>query len=183
VDPDNRRPVDFAARQAALDSLAPWLDDPRPGETGRAALVSELLDAWPDGRIKLYLTARLLRARRHDPSVFLDGAYIPLQVDVPVPGGALAFARVHGPRAIVVLVPRLVATLTGVARAYPLGRDCWRDSRALLPPDLAGRTFRNLLTGERLLPTAAAPGAWLPLAAVFERCPVGVLESLEARDG
>ena len=47
VDPDNRRPVDFAARQAVLaaSAEADWL---------------ELASHWTDGRIKLALTHRLL---------------------------------------------------------------------------------------------------------------------------
>ena len=57
VDPDNRRPVDFAARQAALDaSAAPdW---------------AELAAHWTDGRIKLALTHRLLSLRNELPAVF-----------------------------------------------------------------------------------------------------------------
>ena len=51
VDPDNRRPVDYARRRKLLDSL-----------TG--ATPEELLQNWPDGRIKLFLTQRLLRFRR-----------------------------------------------------------------------------------------------------------------------
>ena len=57
VDPDNRRPVDFAARIAALRAL----DDALERGTSRAALARELLAAWPDGRIKLYVLATLLR--------------------------------------------------------------------------------------------------------------------------
>src|SRR5690606_33596663 len=44
VDPDNRRPVDYAARRA-------WLDDPRDWDT--------LLRHWRDGAVKAQLLARL----------------------------------------------------------------------------------------------------------------------------
>ena len=53
VDPDNRRPVDFARRQTLLDSLAARIAD---RADGLEQLGSELLEAWPDGRIKLYVT-------------------------------------------------------------------------------------------------------------------------------
>ena len=74
VDPDNRRPVDFAARRAALDtSAAPdW-----------AALAS----SWTDGRIKLALTHRLLMLRNELPAVFADGAYDVIRVIVEGGGG------------------------------------------------------------------------------------------------
>ncbi|MDP9100094.1 MAG: malto-oligosyltrehalose synthase, partial [Verrucomicrobiota bacterium] len=46
VDPDNRRPVDYAKRGEMLRSL-------------ETASLPELVEEWPDGRIKLLLTQRL----------------------------------------------------------------------------------------------------------------------------
>lgn len=63
VDPDNRDVPDFARLQTRLADLrARKLDGP--------ASVTELLDTWGDGRIKLYITARALQARRqhHGPA-------------------------------------------------------------------------------------------------------------------
>ena len=57
VDPDNRRAVDYGVRRDMLAAFAA-----RDGE--REALLGELLAAWPDGRVKLYLTWRLLQLRR-----------------------------------------------------------------------------------------------------------------------
>ncbi|HSQ12087.1 MAG TPA: malto-oligosyltrehalose synthase, partial [Candidatus Deferrimicrobium sp.] len=58
VDPDNRRPVDFAARHRLLREL-------KTSEAkDRAALLQDLLSEWPDGRIKLYLLHKLLSFRR-----------------------------------------------------------------------------------------------------------------------
>ncbi len=51
VDPDNRRPVDYVQRKKMLDAL-------------KGADPAELLDNWSDGRIKLFLTHRLLTFRR-----------------------------------------------------------------------------------------------------------------------
>src|SRR5262249_17784074 len=51
VDPDNRRPVDYKLRHQMLESLS----SPIPGE---------LMQTWPDGRIKMFLTQRVLRFRR-----------------------------------------------------------------------------------------------------------------------
>jgi len=66
VDPDNRRPVDFPSRAQALRSLTENPDWPA------------LAHAWPDGRIKLALTARLLALRQELAKVFAEGDYRPL---------------------------------------------------------------------------------------------------------
>src|SRR5262249_33606805 len=52
VDPDNRRPVDFAACTHALTQVAAPTD------------WAKLADSWDDGTIKLALTNKLLRVRR-----------------------------------------------------------------------------------------------------------------------
>src|SRR5581483_8493248 len=73
VDPDNRRPVDFAVRAAMLKTLK--------GRSSRArgdrrALARELVESKEDGRIKLYLTAVALNHRREHPDLFTTGDYI-----------------------------------------------------------------------------------------------------------
>lgn len=76
VDPDNRRPVDFAARAAELVSL----DDaggPGSGET---------VDT-----VKLWLTAQALRARRNRPELF--GSYSPVRADGPAADHLIAYDR------------------------------------------------------------------------------------------
>ena len=72
VDPDNRRPVDFTARQALLDGLGPTIDRL---ETGRGATddVADLLERWSDGAIKLFVTACGLRFRREHAGLLLSG--------------------------------------------------------------------------------------------------------------
>ncbi|HJY20652.1 MAG TPA: malto-oligosyltrehalose synthase, partial [Chthoniobacterales bacterium] len=60
VDPDNRRPVDYELRRQMLKSLA----DATPGE---------LMRRWPDGRIKMFLTNRLLQLRRGHADLFERG--------------------------------------------------------------------------------------------------------------
>src|SRR5207244_2618256 len=66
VDPDNRRPVDFAARRTALAALA--------AEPDWRALQA----CWQDGRIKLALTRRLLALRNALAQLFRDGEYVPV---------------------------------------------------------------------------------------------------------
>jgi len=175
VDPDNRRAVDFEGRAAALEALV------GEGCAGpardRTALVERLLGEWPDGRVKLYVTACGLHLRRRAPDLFLRGEYLPLAVEDAPGEHAVAFARRHEARAMVVVVPRLVATLSPAATGLPLGPEAWKIARVVLPADLAGRAYRNVLTGERLEPTRRNGEGWLFLAKVFAVCPVGILEA------
>ena len=77
VDPDNRRPVDYAGRRTALQA-----------RTSR----------------KLQLIADLLRLRRDDPALFAAGDYAPADVTGPDAAHVLAFERRHGGRVLRVAV-------------------------------------------------------------------------------
>lgn len=92
VDPDNRRPVDFAGRQQSLC----------------ATTFDTALADWRDGRLKQLVVQRLLALRRARPTLFTDGSYEPLDA----PGHLVAFRRRHGGDAIHVVVPRFVGQLT-----------------------------------------------------------------------
>jgi (1->4)-alpha-D-glucan 1-alpha-D-glucosylmutase len=174
VDPDNRRPVDFPHRQTLLDAI-----DHLPPIAGgqRPAAVGELLAKWSDGRIKLLITAAGLRLRREKPELFLSGEYLPLDTDVTVDGGAIAFARLHGDDGAIFVAPRLVARLIGEELAPPL-HEAWKTSRVLIPQPLAGRTFRHEITGAQIRPTSAGDQTWIFLGEVFQHVPVGILRAV-----
>src|SRR5262249_10494773 len=100
ADPDNRRPVDFSFRVAALEKLR---EETSP---------SDLLKHCSDGRLKLYLNWKLLNFRREHADLFLHGEYIPIHVSGPLADHVIAFARrVHGDLCIIA-VPRLCGSLT-----------------------------------------------------------------------
>jgi (1->4)-alpha-D-glucan 1-alpha-D-glucosylmutase len=108
VDPDNRRPVDFAARAAALRSLqAP--DWPR------------LVQDWPDGHLKLAWTRHLLKLRAELADVFTHGDYQPLAVSGPHSDHVIAFARRNGGTAAIVAVAKSFALFTEGGRIWPRG--------------------------------------------------------------
>src|SRR5262249_45759154 len=111
VDPDNRRSVDFSARAATLDQLSAGPD--------WAALAA----AWPDARIKLALTRRVLDVRNEYAALFAEGTYQPLDVRGPHRDHVVAFARASGRRAIVVAVGRLFAPFTDSGRRWPSAQD------------------------------------------------------------
>jgi (1->4)-alpha-D-glucan 1-alpha-D-glucosylmutase len=95
VDPDNRRPVDFAYRGALLDEIA-------------GASVSAISQHWQDGSEKLFVTTRLLGLRRDHPELFGAGDYQPLAITEGRHSERLcAFVRRHRDAALVVVVPHL----------------------------------------------------------------------------
>ncbi len=106
VDPDNRRPVDFAARTSALATLE---------EPDWAQLVRE----WPDGRLKLAWTRHLLRLRTELPDVFTQGNYLPLEASGPHRDHVIAFARQWEGNAVIVIVAKSFAPFTEVGRVWP----------------------------------------------------------------
>jgi (1->4)-alpha-D-glucan 1-alpha-D-glucosylmutase len=177
VDPDNRRPVDFALREQAIEDVDRILALDPPA---RAAAVEDLVSQWRDGRIKLLVTAAGLRLRRELPELFLQGGYIPLDTEVTVPAGAVAFARTApgaGGDAVLFVAPRLCAGLiTGDAPAAP-GGEHWKTSRLILPPDLHGRTFEHVLTGATIRLAHGAGTAWIFLGEIFRTVPVGMLRA------
>jgi (1->4)-alpha-D-glucan 1-alpha-D-glucosylmutase len=162
VDPDNRRPVDYARRQAMLEQL--------PGPESGTSL-EELVSAPADGRIKLFVTAAALRARRADTDLYLHGDYVPLPVAGTRAGHVFAFARAFDPRAAVVVVPRLTTTLLAHS-AVPIGRDVWGDTRVMLPQRIAEQTWRNVFTDELV-----GGERHLDVSQVLRRLPVALLRA------
>ncbi|HZU76876.1 MAG TPA: malto-oligosyltrehalose synthase, partial [Dehalococcoidia bacterium] len=174
VDPDNRRPVDFALRGRLLDELrgAPC------AERDLAAYVGELLTMRQDGRIKLWLTHRALGFRTACPDLFdVRGGYVPLEAQGERAENAIAFLRRSGERAVLVVAPRLVTRLTKDGEP-PLG-DAWLDTFVEVKGELPGRRFRDVLTGATMMLADRDGEAVLPLRAAFATLPVAMLERLE----
>ncbi|CAN5685417.1 hypothetical protein BH10PSE6_BH10PSE6_39790 [soil metagenome] len=92
VDPDNRRPVDFALRQKMLGA-----------ET--------TLATWRDGAIKQRLIVQALALRAAMPELFAKGSYEPVAVEGGATGRVVAFLRRHGPDCVLTVIPRLPRAL------------------------------------------------------------------------
>jgi (1->4)-alpha-D-glucan 1-alpha-D-glucosylmutase len=176
VDPDNRRPVDFAGRAAALASLPKVAAD--AGNTA-APTLSALLQQWTDGRIKLHVLSALLAERRRRPALFRDGAYSPLGVIGDQAEHIVAFLRKNDEAAIAVMVPRLVTGLGAGDGRLPIG-EAWTDNAVGCSPALAERRWISVLTGEPApLHDAAGHRVWrareifatLPIAALITSGP------------
>ncbi len=173
VDPDNRRPVDFALRRRLVEDLEPLLaEEAAPGEVADA--LAGMLSAWHDGRIQLVVTAAGLRLRRRLAGLFLDGAYLPVAARGPFQEHVVAFARTGPEGRVLAVVPRLVATLTRAEPEAPLGEEIWKGTTVILPREIEGRSFTNVFTRETLTATGRAE-AELRVAAVLRHCPVALL--------
>lgn len=139
VDPDNRRPVDYASRIALLADLRK-----RESDDSRRLLRS-LVAGWKDGRIKLYLTDKALDFRRAHSDVFLQGDYVPVEAAGPGQHNLIAFIRRHGETWSLTVTPRWTTQMCSPKNA-PLGERAWSDTRLLLPAG-APRRWRNVFTG------------------------------------
>ena len=172
VDPDNRGPVNFEAAQARLDTLAAEIE----ASADRPALCARLLEGWRDGRVKLYTIVHGLGVRRADPGLFMEGDYLPL-----TPGGRhtdhlVAFARRSAGRAVIAVVPRLTARLSGLTGEPPLGESAWADTWVGLDdPGLAG-TWVDRFTGERVETESVNGRPTLRASRLFAHFPVALLE-------
>jgi (1->4)-alpha-D-glucan 1-alpha-D-glucosylmutase len=170
VDPDNRRPVDFARRRAMLDELRSAIAE---AGSDLSALTRSLVNSKEDGRIKLYLTMQGLRYRRQYPTLFLAGAYLPLEAAGPRKEHLCAFARRTKSHVAVAVAPRFLAQLN--LDGPPLGKGVWPRTWILLPAEWPGHRYRNVLTGE-VVPVSSHDGRpALPVGVVLSSFPVALL--------
>jgi (1->4)-alpha-D-glucan 1-alpha-D-glucosylmutase len=134
VDPDNRRPVDFARRRSLLADL----------DAGTSLDVRADLDT-----AKLLVTSRALRLRK-DHWDWFAGGYAPLTASGPAAGHAVAFQR--GDRAICVAT-RLPVSLRR--------RGGWSGTVLALPAADPAPKWADVLTGRVLGATGVVPLAEL----------------------
>ncbi|WP_116828388.1 malto-oligosyltrehalose synthase [Pseudomonas syringae] len=155
VDPDNRRPVDYAARKQAL---------------AEDASVTDLLTDWKDGRIKQALIAKVLNLRAEHPGLFSEGSYQPLEIKGSHAEQVMAFAReTHGVRAIIV-VPRTCSELLGTAQTPLINAANWGDTRIMLPFADSGSDWKGLFSD-----VVVTSDREVPLSAALERFSVNLL--------
>ncbi|WP_282358010.1 malto-oligosyltrehalose synthase [Pseudomonas sp. PS01303] len=129
VDPDNRRPMDYAAREQALQKPLPPV---------------ELLTHWRDGRIKQALIAQVLNLRAEHAELFRHGSYQALEVLGEQAHNVLAFAREHEGKHAIVIVPIRCATLLENSAVPQVDALRWGDTRVVLPFDASDTNLKGL---------------------------------------
>ncbi|MBI3299464.1 MAG: malto-oligosyltrehalose synthase [Elusimicrobia bacterium] len=140
VDPDNRRPVDFRRRVGALRALRRTVGRDGPERTAR-----KLARSPEDGRIKLFMLWRGLRARRRSPALFVGGGYSALRAEGPRAENVVAFLRTEGSR----------VALSAGARFFAGGETAWEGTGLRLPPALRGVVLEDAFTGRSFRVTDA----------------------------
>ncbi len=164
VDPDNRRPVDYALRDRMLTHLDQLAADQGPG-----AVAAEVSHNVSDGAIKLWTTAQVMRLRQAEHALFRHGSYVPLRGADAAEQFVIAYARQHEGRTVIVAVPRFACTLMRGNVELPLGK-AWKDWTLPLPADIHG-SLRNIFTGKQIV----AGDGTLALGEVLSSFPVAVL--------
>ncbi len=130
VDPDNRRPVDYA-RRAQLLAEVERFDGLRGAEQG--AFVRQLVEHPESDRVKLHVVRRSLAARNAHPDLFGNGGYTALgAAGAPV----LAFARTRGREVALTIAPQGPST---------------RGATIAIPRALRGAALVNQMTGAKVV--------------------------------
>jgi (1->4)-alpha-D-glucan 1-alpha-D-glucosylmutase len=163
VDPDNRRPIDFESRRMLLEELQRKTPSPE--------FMSELLRQWPDGRVKMWVTARALEFRNANLPLFNSGKYAPIRTTGDVERHVLGFVRMGEGKVAITAVTRLGLTLAGGEGETPLG-EAWGGNEVILPPETTNQQLRNVMTGETL---RVSREHTLPVAQLFRQFPVALL--------
>jgi (1->4)-alpha-D-glucan 1-alpha-D-glucosylmutase len=169
VDPDNRRPVDFALRGRWLDELKRLQHD------SPDALLENLISTWQDGRIKLFLTWKALNFRRDHQQLFQSGEYLPLESTGRQKESLFAFARRLNDQWVVAVVPRLLSRVVDPGE-MPLGRGVWTTAAIQLPSGAPSR-WVDVITGQPLRAGRRSSQRILRAADLFRRFPVALCAS------
>lgn len=174
VDPDNRRPVDFRKRGALLEAIKK-LEPVKQKRAGhdRCDLMRDLVENWYDGRIKLYLTWKVLNFRRQNPQLLLDGNYMAVDAGGQRKQNIFAFARRRQRQWMLVAVPRWLAATRAPITPSPMG-SYWGGSHLLLPRS-APSQWKNVLTGEPVACRGGRQDRALLLRDLFRSLPVALL--------
>ncbi len=171
VDPDNRRPVDYAPLTASLESVREMYEERYPQAHEWQSLLGT--QGSIPAATKQLVTWRLLQLRKSYTALCKDSTYLPLPI-TSADGNdahALAFARIREGEAFVVVSTRVMAQHTGN----------WGDAAvdvAGTHPSLArARRWLNWMTGEIIDNTApwllqtvlgnVADGTRLPFAVLI----------------
>jgi (1->4)-alpha-D-glucan 1-alpha-D-glucosylmutase len=155
VDPDNRRPVDFAARRAALDA---------------GAAPAELMANWRDGRVKQAVIARILAVRRASPALFAEAGYEPLEARGRRADRVFGFVRRSGSEAVLVTAALHCAEAVAATGTPLPAPGWWGDTHLEPPPDLDAARARNVLEDG-----APPDGPAWAMSDVFRQLPVSVV--------
>ena len=163
VDPDNRRPVDYARRCAMLTKMRD------AARRDPLATARHLLEDMSSGAIKMYLTNRAMEFRRKNSELFMRGDYLPLNVTGPRAKHVVAFARKHNGKCVLAVCGRLFMQLPE-APPLPVDPAVWADTFIDLEAG-SPSMLTELMTGRSI----SIVGGRLALGEAFAQMPVAML--------
>lgn len=157
VDPDNRRPVDYAERRALLSAPR---EDP-----------AALLARWQDGAVKLAVLRAALGVRTRFAGGIVHARYVPLQVEGPEADRVFAFGRESDGRWAIAIIPRFASGLFSHSERPTLAEGIWSGTRVVCPPELCGAQLTSILDPRGVATTDGR----ISLEHVMNAFPVAVL--------
>ena len=167
VDPDNRRPVDYELRKKMFHRIR------QSARTMDSMLLSEIMQNPVGGELKMHLISKTLCFRKQTPELFENADYVPLRVEGASSKHVIAFARRLEQRSMLVIVPRLIATLLDERQIPPIGKHVWGDTSLQLPCSCS-KNYRNIFTEER---TEVSPSEPISISDLVRSFPVAVCVS------
>ncbi|MGC1373823.1 MAG: malto-oligosyltrehalose synthase, partial [Candidatus Sulfotelmatobacter sp.] len=168
VDPDNRRQVDYDRRKHLLDRVR------KLGSAPDASSIRCMQDEPESSALKLYVISKALCLRKQCPDLFDKGEYLPLKIEGAKANHLVAFTRTVEGKSLLVIVPRLIASLLGDNIVSPLGTDIWKDTIVHLPDNTSYRSSRNVFTDEVL--DDSQLGSTIAVSELLGQFPVGLWE-------
>jgi (1->4)-alpha-D-glucan 1-alpha-D-glucosylmutase len=169
VDPDNRRPVDYARRRELLTQLRETRSRQRRRE------VLELARSWQDGRIKMFVTDTALDFRREQPALFAEGKYVPLRAAGARQSSVFAYARCTAKNWALAIAPRMTVALANARGS--LGAEARWEETSLTLPSSAPARWVNLFTGSAMESRNGQGARKLRLTEALDGFPLALLHA------
>ncbi len=147
VDPDNRRPVNYATRQQRLQGLTARIAAPGTTVEQRARVVADLCREWWTGDLKLLYIAQGLGLRAREPELLARGKYRASQVKGPGAEHLVAFAREYQGKVLLTVAARWFASMLSAPDSLGDLKQRLQQTFIEVPPAARDMQFTNVLTG------------------------------------
>ena len=164
VDPDNRRPVDYSLREKVGNEIAQKINEP-----GYANELIKNVDTDVDGKIKMFITMKLLRLRNTSKDLFLKGKVNQVNIMGKNKENVLAFARIFNDEELVIVAPKFTSLLAGLDGL--LFSTDFQDDTVLRMDKEEQKGWIEILTGREIKPN----NKMISLENLLKPFPVAVL--------
>jgi (1->4)-alpha-D-glucan 1-alpha-D-glucosylmutase len=173
VDPDNRRPVNFARHIDLLETLQRAQSEVQDAER----LARDLVARWQDGGAKLFLIGKAIRHRREHEPLFRDGDLLPLETTGDRSRNVVAFIRKNNAQSSLVAIPRWLSQVSKISSSAPSPQN-WEDTKIVVP-DGSPVNWRNVITGGRMTAAKTGNHTYLTPEKLFRDFPVALLSAAD----